>query len=285
MIRAAYLVLAYLFLAICVFAGATGQLYLHLSLWIQLAFAALVGMAVGGMAPKALPGWLALPLLICLAWLATLFEQGRGDILYLFPAAASVGVVAGLVAWRLPDALRFWRLAPLFCGAAFIVGLAFLGQVRIAAPVAGHGFRPFPAPAYSLHLLSGKIIRSRHIAGTTVVLAFWATWCRPCREELPRLQALYERRYRNDPGVSFYLVDLGEGGETRAKARSYLRQHHISLPSAFDAQGRLMRKFRLPPDLPTRLVVGAGGIVRYRAIGYGGHADGFPELRNAIRSK
>lgn len=281
--RMIFPVLAYMFLAVCVLLGVAGPLYLDLPARAQLAFAALVGLGVGGIAPRVLRAWAAWLILAAVAWIGIQFVHGLGRLAYLLPVAMSVGLAAGLAAWRLPHQRRFWRPVPLFAGAAIVVVLALLGEPRPASGTRGStAFRPFPAPAYTLHLLDGKTVHSKSLKNKTVVLAFWATWCSPCREELPRLQELYAKHYRNNPDVVFYLVDVGDGVDTEAKARAFLKKHDITLPSAFDAQGRLMDDLRLPSELPTRIVIGTDGMVSYRSIGYGGYASSFPGLRKAI---
>lgn len=282
MLRPLWTVLAYCLLALCVLAGAASVAYLHWAVWAELAFAGLIGIGAGGLAPRSLPAWLATLVLVAPAWLATLALREAGAAIYLFPAAATAGAAAGVVAWRLPYARRFWRPVPLFAGAALVAVFALLAESWMGTGFTPPAFRPAKAPAYTLQMLDGGAVHSRDLRGRTVVLAFWATWCEPCREEMPGLQKLYERRYRNDPNVAFYLVDLGVGVDTRRRAKTYLEAHGVTIPAAYDADGSLMAAFNLPRELPTRVVISANGVLRYRAIGYGGYAKGFPKLRHAI---
>ena len=283
--RMIFPVLAYLVLAACVLLGVADPLYLDIPARAQLAFAGLVGLAVGGIAPRILRGWMAWLALSAVAWIGIGFAHGLGHLAYLLPAALSVGLAAGLIAWRLPRERRYWRPVPLLAGAAAVLALALLAEPRPRPAVyRPPAFHPFTAPAYTLHLLDGKTIHSRSLGRKTVVLAFWATWCAPCREELPLLQKLYAAHYRSNPDVVFYLVDVADGVDTPSKARAFLKKHGITLPSAFDAQGKLMDDLRLPSELPTRVVIGTDGKLNYRAIGYGSYASGFPALRKAIKS-
>ena len=281
--RLIYPALAYVFLAACILLGVANPLYLDLPARVQLAFAALAGLAVGGIAPRVLPAWLAWLALAAVAWIGIQFAHGLGRLAYLLPAAVSIGLAAGLIAWRLPPERRFWRPVPIVVGAAVVVVLALFGEPRaVPGTYTPPAFHPFTVPAYTLHLLDGRTIRSENLGNKTVVLAFWATWCVPCREELPGLEKLYQQRYKNDPKVAFYLVDIGDGVDTQSKARAFLKSLGITIPSAFDAEGRLMDDLQLPRELPTRVVIGADGVLRYRGIGYGHYASGFPALRKAI---
>jgi len=285
--------LIYLALGLCVLAGAADLLYLHFPDWALLAFTALVGAAAGGLVParlRATQAWIAL---VALTWVAFFYVLGAasslGHVARLFlpwPLAASVGVAAGLAAWRLPRRLRWWRPLPLVLGAAAVVGIMFIsgGPEGVGASPSS-SFHPFRAPAYTLHLLDGGTVHSSSLEGKTVVLAFWATWCKPCREELPRLQALYRKHYANRSDVVFYVVDFGDAVDTPGKARAWLEKYGIALSAAFDADGALMRKLHLAPELPARVVIGPDGIVDYRAMGYGSYDSGFSRLRAAIAGK
>ena len=273
-----------LFLAGCVLVGAANPWYLYQPWWFQLAFAGLVGLAAGGLAPRAFPAWASWVLLVLAVWIASIFAADQYRLAYLLAASASVGVAAGLVAWRLPYEQRLWRPVPLCVGAAVVFAFAIIGRPRplLQPAYTPPAFHSYQAPAYTLHMLDGTKIDSERFAGKTVVLAFWAPWCEPCRKELPRLQKFYVRHYKNNPGVAIYLVDEGGGGDTPAKSRAFLKALGITIPSAFDPNGRVMDTLRLPSELPTRLVIGPDDVVRYRGIGYGGYAREFPSLRKAI---
>lgn len=279
------LAVACLFLAACVLCGAAARFYLPvaLSLWAALAIAAAVGIAAGGMAPRAVSARIAWPALVVPVWAVFGFwlaaaALGRQALPYLaYPLAASVGVAAGLATWRWRVAARLLRAAPVAATAAVIVGLTFsFGPlVRWSAP------GPYRAPAFTLPLVGGGTLDSRALFGKTVVLAFWATWCRPCRKELPALQRL-QRQYADNAEVRFYLVDVGVSGDTPVTAQRFLADRGISIPSAYDAGGRLAARFGTRGAVPARFVIGPEGMVRYRALGYAPDDSDFTSLRRAI---
>lgn len=93
-----------------------------------------------------------------------------------------------------------------------------------------------PAPAFSLATLNGGTVTSGDLRGHVVVLAFWATWCSPCRQELPDLQKVYER-YKDKPNIDFYAVGGPWGGDTLGKESAFAAQINVSLPLAFDSHG------------------------------------------------
>lgn len=267
--RSVTLAATYVFLAICVLLGAAASFLVpvQLALWAALTVALAVGMAAGGLAPRSLASWLAWPAVLSLTWGLYGWAAGAAylaprTLVYLtYPLAASAGVGAGLLAWRV---VRWrWRIVPIAACAPVVIGLVYLSGplTRWSAPP------PYRAPAFNLPLLSGGRLSSAHLAGSTIVLAFWATWCDPCREELPRLERLYRGRH-DDSKFAFYLVDIGGAGETRLKARTFLAKYGIKIPSAYDLDGKLAMKFRTEGVLPARVVIGPRGFVRYQSVGY-----------------
>ena len=86
---------------------------------------------------------------------------------------------------------------------------------------------------FVVEMLTGVRVNSQQWKGNVVVLTFWATWCPPCRAELPQIDAIRER-YRNNPAVIFLGVDPGWHGDTDAKIRAYLSKQHLRLDAAED---------------------------------------------------
>jgi peroxiredoxin len=93
-----------------------------------------------------------------------------------------------------------------------------------------------PVPSFSLVTPDGKTANSATLRGHVVVLAFWATWCVPCREELPDLQKVYEH-YKNDRNATFYAVGGPWGGDTIGKESAFASRINLTLPLAFDSDG------------------------------------------------
>jgi DsbE subfamily thiol:disulfide oxidoreductase len=132
---------------------------------------------------------------------------------------------------------------------------------------------PSAAPAFSLPSLDGDgIVRAPEPDAKASVLNFWASWCAPCREEAPDLQATFER-YRSQ-GVSF--IGINER-DNRASALQFATQVGFTFPSAFDPDGRLAFNYELV-GMPTTFVVDAAGQIRYRFTGI---VDG-ASLRRAL---
>jgi peroxiredoxin len=103
-----------------------------------------------------------------------------------------------------------------------------------------------PAPAMSLELVSEKRFNLGEQKGKVVFLAFWATWCEPCRRDIPRLldaQAEFSRD----------LVVVGVSTEPAADVRRFLEQEHLDFASAVDRDQRVSKAYGI--DLVPRLFV------------------------------
>jgi thiol-disulfide isomerase/thioredoxin len=121
---------------------------------------------------------------------------------------------------------------------------------------------PSAAPTISLPDLDGEGEVSAPTPGArATVVNFWASWCAPCREEAPDLEATFQR-YQRD-GVRFLGVNERDN---LAAARTFARQVGFSFPSGFDPAGRLAFDYELL-GMPTTVVIDAEGQVRYRFTG------------------
>ena len=108
---------------------------------------------------------------------------------------------------------------------------------------------------------SGDSTRLTAFRGTPVVLNFWATWCGPCRSEMPRL----EQAARDNPGIAFYEIDLNEdGGKVRGFFDSLEIEHLVPL---VDVGSSVARAYGLGQGVPTSFFIDGGGVVRAVALG------------------
>jgi peroxiredoxin len=120
-------------------------------------------------------------------------------------------------------------------------------------------------PAFSLSLPDGKTVNSGDLRGRVVVLAFWATWCTPCRQELPELQEVYAS-YESRSGVTFYAVGGPWGEDTLAKESAFAASLNLILPLAFDSQGAA--KVLGVRGFPALIILDPDGHVRLFHNGY-----------------
>ena len=119
-----------------------------------------------------------------------------------------------------------------------------------------------PASEFTLPTLAGSgSVSLRQYAGKVVVLNLWASWCAPCRDEAPKLEALWQAYRSLD--VQFLGVDQQD---SKAAAADFVRRFGLTYPTAFDPEGTIAAKYGAL-GLPTTFVIDGQGTVRYRFLG------------------
>jgi thiol-disulfide isomerase/thioredoxin len=118
-----------------------------------------------------------------------------------------------------------------------------------------------PAPEVSLDTVDGHV-RLSELRGKVVVLNFWATWCVPCRAEMPELQALHAARGGDVVVVGVNATSL----ESRDGAIGFARDLGIRFPVVFDVNGVATRAYGVQ-GLPATFFIDRAGVVRARALG------------------
>lgn len=117
---------------------------------------------------------------------------------------------------------------------------AFVVPALVLAGLLGWGFlapgsKPQQrAPDFQLQLLNGGTLSSEELKGSPVVLNFWASWCIPCREEMPAFERMWDR-YR-DQGVRIIGVNLQDSAEG---AQGFVDEVGVTYPIAMDSKGSL----------------------------------------------
>jgi thiol-disulfide isomerase/thioredoxin len=117
------------------------------------------------------------------------------------------------------------------------------------------------AAPFELTTLEGKVVKSSELAGKVVLVNFWATWCGPCKEEMPSLARLQQRL---DP-TQFALLTVTTDLQRQGIAH-FLTQLGISLPVLFDEDQDVSRSFMVR-GLPTTIVIAKDGTLAGRAVG------------------
>lgn len=125
-----------------------------------------------------------------------------------------------------------------------------------------------PAPTFSTPALDGGAINLTDYSGKVVLLNFWATWCEPCKRELPALEQAH-LQYGSEGlaviGVNLTDDEQAQGGD-EAKIRAFLEQYGVTYPIALDVEGDVTNAYRVFP-LPTSFFIDPQGRIRYVHIG------------------
>lgn len=123
--------------------------------------------------------------------------------------------------------------------------------------------QPYAAPALMLPDLDGKAHDLSALKGKVVVVNFWATWCPPCRREMPSLERL--RQHLAERGLAVLAVDVGEDADTVFSFTGQL-DPAPAFPMLLDKDSAAMQRWKVK-GLPTTFVVDARGRVVFRAVG------------------
>ena len=155
--------------------------------------------------------------------------------------------------------VRILQMARLLAVAALAV--AAVGANAAVTPSAS-------APDFTLPSLGGPNLRLQEQRGRVVMINFWASWCGPCRVEMPHLARLYEK-YRGS-GFTVLAVNIDESPQ---KAASLATQLGMRFPVLLDTDKKVSRLYDLS-TMPSTVLVDRDGRVRYVHRGY---RDGYEE--------
>lgn len=157
--------------------------------------------------------------------------------------------------------------------------LGALFAVFTATSVASSGLAGQPAPDFVLKSASGENIRLSEYRGDVVMLNFWATWCGPCRQEMPLLDELYVRYQR----VGFNLLGINIDDDSR-RAMKMIKDLGVSFPVLFD-EAKEVSKLYAVEAMPVTILVDREGTVRHVHHGYQpGYEDQYlTEIRSLLR--
>jgi len=139
-------------------------------------------------------------------------------------------------------------------------GPALAGDPFVSLKMSRLPARSMTTP-FELTTLDGKVVKSSELAGKVILVNFWATWCGPCKEEMPSLARLQKQL---DP-THFVLLTVTTDLQRQGIAH-FLSQVGVSLPVLFDEDQEVSRSFMVR-GLPTTVVIARDGTLAGRAIG------------------
>lgn len=122
-----------------------------------------------------------------------------------------------------------------------------------------------PAPAFSGDTLDGGSVALADYAGQVVVVSFWATWCRPCLQELPHLDGFY-RQFR-DQGLVVLAV-TNDGPETLSQVRTIVERFDWAMPIVLDQDGALTTLLNPPGVNPYVVFIDRAGRIAHTHAEY-----------------
>ena len=135
-------------------------------------------------------------------------------------------------------------------------------SVIAATSLASSGLEGRSAPDFALKSSTGENLRLSEYRGEVVMVNFWATWCGPCRQEMPLLDELYQRYER----VGFNLLGVNIDDDSR-KAMKMIEELGVNFPVLFDSRKEVSKLYEVEA-MPVTVLIDREGNVRYVHHGY-----------------
>src|SRR5688500_5756746 len=120
-----------------------------------------------------------------------------------------------------------------------------------------------PAPAFKLSGRGGKAIDLTQYRGQVVMINFWATWCGPCRQEMPLLEDIY-KKYKP---MGFTMLGVNVEPDSAAAEAWLQKQKPVSFPIAFDTESKVSKLYKVA-GMPSTVFVDRKGNIRVMHKGY-----------------
>ncbi|HEY3633862.1 MAG TPA: TlpA disulfide reductase family protein [Caldimonas sp.] len=158
-----------------------------------------------------------------------------------------------------------------------------VAAVAVAAVLAGTASSAIApqatAPDFTLHAMSGPNLRLKEQRGRVVMVNFWATWCGPCRQEMPQLNRLYEK-YKSS---GFVLLGVNVDDDT-SKAAEVAAKLGVTFPVLLDTDKSVSKLYDLS-TMPSTVIIDREGKVRYVHRGYlSGYEDNYEkQIRELLK--
>ncbi len=148
---------------------------------------------------------------------------------------------------------------------------ALVASLAFAETVSG------PAPAFTLPSRDGKQVSLADFKGQVVMVNFWATWCGPCREEMPKLEALYERYNK----LGFTLVGVNVEDNPQGAKKWLADTGPVTFPVLFDSKNDVSKLYKVI-TMPSTVIIAKDGSMRFVHHGYKAGYEG--DYQNEVRA-
>jgi thiol-disulfide isomerase/thioredoxin len=136
-----------------------------------------------------------------------------------------------------------------------------------------------PAPAFTLAGSSGQAVSLAQYKGQVVMINFWASWCGPCRQEMPLLESIYKKYNK----MGFTLLGVNVEPDSQA-ANEWLKATPVSFPILYDKDSKVSKLYDVA-GMPCTVIIDRGGKLRVLHRGYkpGDENEYLDSIRSLIR--
>ncbi len=143
-------------------------------------------------------------------------------------------------------------------------GVAIVMFLAVASP--GQDIKFKMAPDFTLSDMNSKrVTLSDNFGEGPIYISFWATWCRPCLEELKILERLYQKY--GDQGLRIFAINT-EGARAKSKIKSFVKSNRLSFDILIDRDGEIYRRKYKGFAMPYSIMTNSQGKVIYSAVGF-----------------
>jgi peroxiredoxin len=155
--------------------------------------------------------------------------------------------------------------------------VSIVAAALMALPAAGAS--PSPAPQFTLGARGGSAVSLAQYKGQVVMLNFWASWCGPCRQEMPLLENIYKKYSK----LGFTLIGVNVEPDSKA-ADEWLKQTPVSFPVLYDTESKVSALYDVA-GMPSTVIIDRKGNVRMLHRGYkpGDENEYLDSIRTLIR--
>lgn len=117
------------------------------------------------------------------------------------------------------------------------------------------------APDFELTTLNGDNVKLSDFKGKRIMLNFWASWCPPCREEMPAMEKFYQ-----DKDAVVLAVNLTDMEVNKKQVTDFTKRFGLTFPILLDEEGEVSSLYRISP-IPTTYMIDSEGVIRHKAYG------------------
>lgn len=117
------------------------------------------------------------------------------------------------------------------------------------------------APDFKLPTLDGETIQLSELRGERVMVNFWATWCPPCRAEMPDMQKFHENK-----DINILAVNLTETEGDLMNVQNFIQEYGLTFPILKDENTEVANTYQIQP-IPSTFMIDSNGIIQYKAFG------------------
>jgi peroxiredoxin len=167
-----------------------------------------------------------------------------------------------LIGGKIPVSKKAFLLPALLIGVTWLWFSVMQPENAIAGPIPG-ALPGSQAPDFTLQTLDGEMVTLSELQGRPVLVNMWASWCTPCKYEMPTIQKMYEE-FR-DRGLVVLAVNLASK-DNLSSVTSFVEEYGLTFPILLDLDGKVEEAYLLR-GLPTTFFIDRYGIIQAVVIG------------------